>query len=283
VEKVSPSSRLVLISLLLALALVVVASAERDGDTGPGAAVAPTPTASLAAVPPTPTASSAAVPPTPTASPAIGSLATRTPSLPPSAPVPSETALATATDLTVLIAGLPVAAEHRAGYSRDLFRLWIDADGDGCDTRKEVLIADAVVAPTVGSGCRLTGGVWISPYDGIRFTDAGGLDIDHVVPLAEAWDSGADVWSAQQRTDYANDLGVPWALLAVSASSNRSKGDKDPAEWMPPLPEARCGYLVDWVAVKIRWNFTIDPTEHVALQQMAAACSTTPVPSIPRP
>ena len=187
-----------------------------------------------------------------------------------------------ANSLVVLIRQLPQAPEHRAGYSRDLFRLWIDANGDGCDTRHEVLIDEAVKAPHVGSGCSLTGGKWISPYDGVVVTNASGLDIDHLVPLAEAWDSGANRWTAARREAFANDLGVPWALFAVTASSNRSKGDQDPAEWLPPLKSDRCTYVVDWVAVKIRWGLSVDPTERRALLADAAGCGNTRIPSIPR-
>ncbi len=184
--------------------------------------------------------------------------------------------------MVALIRRLPQAPEHRAGYSRDLFRLWIDANGDGCDTRHEVLIDEAVKAPHVGSGCSLTGGKWISPYDGVVVTNASGLDIDHLVPLAEAWDSGANRWTAARREAFANDLGVPWALFAVTASSNRSKGDQDPAEWLPPLKSDRCTYVVDWVAVKIRWGLSVDPTERRALLADAAGCGNTRIPSIPR-
>ncbi len=184
--------------------------------------------------------------------------------------------------MVALIRQLPQAPEHRAGYSRDLFRLWIDANGDGCDTRHEVLIDEAVKAPHVGSGCSLTGGKWISPYDGVVVTDASKLDIDHLVPLAEAWDSGAYRWTAARRQAFANDLGVPWALFAVTASSNRSKGDQDPAEWLPPLESDRCTYVVDWVAVKTRWGLSVDPTERRALLADAAGCGNTRIPSIPR-
>ncbi len=185
--------------------------------------------------------------------------------------------------LTMLIDQLVVAPEHRRGYSRDLFVHWIDADGDGCDTRREVLIAEAIVAPEVGPGCSLSGGEWISLYDGLDVTDASELDIDHVVALAEAWDSGAYGWTPQRREAFANDLGVPWALLAVSASSNRSKGDQDPAHWLPPLASARCAYAVDWVAVKTRWQLAIDAAERRALERLARDCEASPIPSIPSP
>src|SRR5689334_1939203 len=101
--------------------------------------------------------------------------------------------------LRTAVSSLPVATEVRTGYSRDLFPLWIDADGDGCNTRYEVLIAEAVTTPTVGSGCSLSGGRWFSYYDGATWTAPSDVDIDHLVPLAEAWDSGARNWTTAQR------------------------------------------------------------------------------------
>ena len=135
--------------------------------------------------------------------------------------------------LTQAIDHIPVGGEDRTGYDRDLFHLWIDADGDGCDTRAEVLISEAEDAPSVGSGCSLTGGRWYSYYDGVSQTSASALDIDHVVPLAEAWDSGARSWTSSRRESYANDLGDSHTLVGVTASLNRSKGDQDVAEWLP--------------------------------------------------
>ncbi len=269
---------------------VAVASPSAPPTAASFAAALPT-AASFAAAPPT-AASPAAAPSasapagqgsdTGGASPGpAGSTPPASPSLP--APAESPTASPTASTLAALVAALPVAAEHRTGYERTLFRLWIDFDHNGCDTRKEVLLAEAVVAPAVGAHCSLTGGAWVSPYDGLRFTSAGKLDIDHVVPLAEAWDSGAWTWTPKRREAYANDLAVPYALIAVSASSNRAKGDQDPAQWLPPLAAFDCTYVVDWVAVKTRWGLSVDPAEHTALATLAAGCTTTPVPPIPAP
>jgi hypothetical protein len=143
--------------------------------------------------------------------------------------------------LSQAITDLPTAAESRAGYSRDLFKHWVDADGDGCDTRDEVLISEAEEAPSVGSGCAISGGRWFSYYDGVSQTSASALDIDHMVPLAEAWDSGAGSWSSATREAYANDLGDYRTLVGVTASENRSKGDQDVAEWLPP--QQQCRYL----------------------------------------
>ncbi|MCK1812780.1 HNH endonuclease family protein [Streptomyces sp. XM4011] len=174
--------------------------------------------------------------------------------------------------LSDAIASLSVAEEDRAGYERAAFRNWVDADGDGCDTRREVLLAEAVIAPTVSGRCVLSGGQWFSWYDDAVVEGAAGLDIDHLVPLAEAWDSGASTWDAEMRERYANDLGDPRSLLAVTAKANRSKGDKDPVHWMPPAAHAACRYVADWTAVKIRWQLSADPVEVAVLSATAAGC-----------
>jgi hypothetical protein len=170
------------------------------------------------------------------------------------------------------LAELPVAAESRAGYKRSSFRHWIDEDGDGCSTRAEVLIAEARTAPQVGPGCTITGGTWFSYYDNATVTNARSLDIDHMVPLAEAFDSGASQWPAERRRAYANDLGAERSLVAVTAKSNRSKADRDPAQWWVPSGDASCTYLADWTATKRRWGLTIDPAERDALLERAAGC-----------
>lgn len=170
------------------------------------------------------------------------------------------------------IKALEVAVEQRDGYERDRFKHWVDEDSDGCDTRREVLIAEAVKAPEQGDRCSLSGGEWLSYYDEETVTDAGELDIDHMVPLAEAWDSGAHAWDDERREQFANDLDADRSLVAVTASTNRSKGDKDPAEWMPPAPGAHCTYLVDWVSTKARWELTVDEAERSALEAGATDC-----------
>jgi hypothetical protein len=175
--------------------------------------------------------------------------------------------------LRTMIANLPVATEVRTGYDRDLFTHWIDADSDGCNTRYEVLIAEAVTAPTVGSSCALTGGRWYSYYDGLYWTAPADLDIDHFVPLAEAWDSGARNWTSAQRQSFANDLGDARSLAAVTDNENQTKSDQDPAEWMPPLTSVYCRYVEEWAAVKTRWGLTVDSAEKSALTSYAASCT----------
>lgn len=164
---------------------------------------------------------------------------------------------------------LPRAAETRAGYDRDKFTHWVDANGDCQDTRDEVLEAESLVATT--GGCDITEGKWRSYYDGVTTEDPSDLDIDHLVPLAEAWDSGAKRWTAGTRKRFANDLGDRRSLVAVTASANRSKGDRDPAEWMPD--RAGCTYLRQWVAVKLRWSLTVDRPERRFLVKRTAKCA----------
>src|SRR5262245_19076704 len=175
--------------------------------------------------------------------------------------------------LRTAVADLPVATEVRTGYSRDLFRHWIDADGDGCNTRNEVLIAEATTTPSVGSGCALSGGRWFSYYDNASWTNPSDLDIDHMVALAEAWDSGARNWTSSRRQAFANDLGDSRSLVAVTDNVNQSKGDRDPAQWLPPYGPARCRYITEWVAVKLRWRLTVDSTEKSALTSNANSCT----------
>ncbi|MFI1728208.1 HNH endonuclease family protein [Streptomyces acidicola] len=170
------------------------------------------------------------------------------------------------------LAELPVRDEDRTGYERDKFKHWIDADRDGCNTRAEVLLEEAVIPPERTGRCTLTGGRWYSPYDDRYIDGPRGLDIDHLVPLAEAWDSGASSWSPAEREAYANDLGDDRALIAVSAASNRSKADQDPSTWLPPAEGYRCQYVTDWVADKTRWGLSIDAVESASLAQGLGQC-----------
>ncbi|MFB7398420.1 HNH endonuclease family protein [Streptomyces sp. NPDC056191] len=207
---------------------------------------------------------------------ALPSAATAAPASPTGAAV---LALADAAEL------VPIADESRAGYQRESFKHWnrgLDP-ADGCNTRNEVLLAEAVESPTVTAGCKLSGGLWKSYYDGQEVNDPAKLDIDHMVPLAEAWDSGASTWTAARREAYANDQEAAISLVAVTARSNRAKADRDPAEWMPPLPEAHCRYVGEWTATKLRWGLAADQAEADALKVYAEACETTVVHYTPAP
>ncbi len=208
--------------------------------------------------------------------------------------------------------------------------IWADHDGDGCTTREEVLIEEAVRSPTVvrdpdewaairweGSRrfdfrdtppvgslapaeptwtlCVLRGGLWIGAYSGygptpgdwlpgtelpdapLAMPAASGngwhMDIDHMVPLTEAWISGAWSWDDTTRAAYANDLAYPDALSVVTPQSNRAKGVSDPSVWTPRLnPETRCWYTGAWITVKWRWGLTVDQAEHDALRGLLDSC-----------
>ena len=165
---------------------------------------------------------------------------------------------------------LVISDDYSGAYSRDLFKLWIDEDKNGCDTRAEVLIEEAIVKPKIGPKCKLSGGKWVSAYDGKTITNVNQLDVDHLVPLAEAWRSGAWKWSPEQRQAFANDLKNPEVLVAVSSSSNRSKGDSDPSTWTPS--SNTCDYLKNWILVKNKYSLTVDGKEVLALQREMTVC-----------
>lgn len=170
-----------------------------------------------------------------------------------------------------LLRSLTVAPEQQAGYDRDLFPHW-DYVGDGCDVRDLVLIAEARSGPSTGRSCPVGSGRWLSAFDGTTVRNPSELDVDHMVPLAEAWGSGARRWTTPIREAFANDMGYAGSLIAVTASSNRSKGDQDPAEWLPPRLSYRCTYISEWIAVKWRWRLTVDSREEAALRVQVTAC-----------
>jgi hypothetical protein len=170
----------------------------------------------------------------------------------------------------VQLAELPIGAWHpMAGYSRDRFKHWV-TQGNGCDTREVVVERDGKDVRKDAS-CRATSGHWTSPYDNKQINKASDLDIDHMVPLADAWRTGADKWTDERRSQFANDLAAP-QLLAVSASSNRGKGDQDPAGWKPANQGYWCTYATNWVIVKHTYQLFVTQAEHDALAQMLATC-----------
>ena len=158
-------------------------------------------------------------------------------------------------------------------YDRRLYRHWIDADGDCQNTRHEVLIAESLVPVVLDStGCRVVFGWWLCPYTFKLFNDPGKLDIDHFIPLKEAHLSGGNQWGEAKRRLYANDLSHPHSLIAVSLRANRSKGAKDPAEWMPPNKAYHCQYVATWLALKYHWQLALDAKEKRFLADKIGSC-----------
>ncbi|MFJ1879748.1 MULTISPECIES: HNH endonuclease family protein [unclassified Streptomyces] len=165
---------------------------------------------------------------------------------------------------------LTVSAEGSSdGYSRDKFPHWITQSG-ACNTREVVLERDGTNVEQ-NSSCAAVSGSWYSEYDGATWTAASDLDIDHMVPLAEAWRSGASSWTTAQRQAYANDLTRP-QLIAVTDNVNQAKGDKDPAKWMPSRAAYQCTYARAWVHVKHYYDLTVDSAEKSALQSILNGC-----------
>lgn len=186
------------------------------------------------------------------------------------------------TTVSQMLSALSVKPEVTGTYSASKFKFWIDADNDSCNTREEVLIAESLVKTTTGSGCKILSGKWKSSYDGIITTDSSTFDIDHFVPRKEAWESGAYRWNTDTRTAFANDLGFAGSLVAVSASSNRSKGDRDPQNWMPNEKKFYCTYVANWIAVKYRWSLAVDSSEKTFLSGQVNKCgkaAKSPIPS----
>ncbi|MEV6768544.1 HNH endonuclease family protein [Nocardia sp. NPDC051030] len=145
---------------------------------------------------------------------------------------------------------------------------------DGCTAREDVMKRDLTEIRLADSNsCMVLGGTLIDPYTGERLPynrfKASDIEIDHVVALGDAWRSGASEWNQEQREKFANDTGN---LLAVQKQANQDKGSKTPDQWKP-RHEYWCDYARRWVAVKVRWGLTVQPTEKSALAEMLDTCT----------
>jgi hypothetical protein len=160
------------------------------------------------------------------------------------------------------------------GYSRKKFPHWGQQSGN-CNTREIALERDGEDVKQ-DQECRAVAGKWHSVYDGKDVTSAGQVDIDHMVPLANAWRSGADKWTAARRTEFANDLTNP-ELIAVSSTSNQAKGDENPAQWRPPQRNFWCTYARAWIDVKHHYTLSVTQAEKKALDEMLDTCVGEPI------
>lgn len=158
-------------------------------------------------------------------------------------------------------------------YSRSQYRHWIDSDRNCRDTRQEVLIRDSFSADFLPENeCRVVSGLWHDPYSDQTFTDPKKLDVDHMVPLKNAHESGASEWNREKKKAYANYLGYKDHLIAVSARENRRKGARGPEEYKPPNLEFHCQYAEAWSSVKQAWGLSSTPEERAALLEMLRTC-----------
>jgi hypothetical protein len=196
----------------------------------------------------------------------------------PAAPAPGgQSALA-------VLATVPVKGRApQTGYDRDQFgQAWADVDRNGCDTRNDVLTRDLTgeVYKPGTHDCVVLGGSLADPYTGATIAfergDGTSVDIDHVVALGDAWQTGAFAWDTAKRTALAND---PLNLLAVDYSANRQKGDGDAATWLPGNKGYRCAYVARQVAVKAAYGLWVTQAEHDAIGTVLAGCPDEPVPT----
>lgn len=186
---------------------------------------------------------------------------------------PAQAAMPTpvsATTARSYLASLTVTAEsHTSTYDRALFPHWSTVSG-ACNTRETVLKRDGVNVVVSPTTCAATSGSWYSPYDDVTEFAASDIDIDHMIPLAEAWRSGAWGWTTSQRQAFANDLTRP-QLIAVTDNSNQTKSDQDPSTWLPRAAY-QCTYVRAWVQVKYYYDLTVDSAEKSALTSVLNGC-----------
>jgi hypothetical protein len=197
------------------------------------------------------------------------------PSAPPQLPV-------TVTDVAktpalALLTKIPIKpALTMAGYDRtgDFGRAWLDENHNGCDTRNDILARDLTDITRSGS-CRVMTGLLVSPYTDVLIHFQRGVktsalvQIDHVVALGDAWETGAQALSQAERETLAND---PLELLAVDGRSNDAKGDKDASEWLPGNTAFECAYVARQVSVKYAYSLWVTPAEHSAMKVVLAHC-----------
>jgi hypothetical protein len=162
----------------------------------------------------------------------------------------------------------------KTGYARSQFPHWSDPDRNGCDARNDTLKRDLTnITYKVGTrDCKVIAGQLLDPFSGkvITFsTTKVVIDIDHVVALSNAWQTGAAYFDKNKRSQIAND---PLNLLAVDSKLNRQKGDGDAATWLPPSKAFRCEYVARQVAVKAKYGLWVTKPEKVAIDKILSTC-----------
>ena len=173
--------------------------------------------------------------------------------------------------ISEIAAGIP-------DYDRGDWKHWTDKDGDCQNIRHEVLIEESLKDVSFKSDrqCQVATGEWLVPYTGVMVTDATTLDVDHMVPLKNAHNSGGWAWDKDKKASYANEMGYADHLIAVTASANRQKGAKGPDEWKPSDQDYWCDYAVNWVQIKVDWELTVTKAEWATLQTMLKTCDNPP-------
>lgn len=189
------------------------------------------------------------------------------------------------------LAQIPVKGRApKTGYARAQFgKAWADDNDEvwghnGCDTRDDILRRDLTQVVLRAGGCKVASGVLHDPYTGkdVSFLRGPGtsslVQIDHVVPLADAWQTGAQQWTPRERQDFAND---PVELIAVEGVVNQAKRDGDAATWLPSNKGFRCAYAARMVAIKLKWHLWVTPAERAALARLLGPCGALGLPAEP--
>lgn len=190
-------------------------------------------------------------------------------------PEPGWDPLAALGSLTVIEDGISLA---QTSYDRDHFgQRWADVDRNGCDTRNDTLRRDLddLVVREGTQGCVAQSGILVDPYTGGEFVfergsaHAGELHVDHIVALADAWHKGAEAWTEEERTWFAND---PMNLVVTFGQVNQSKGASDASSWVPPDESAWCGFAIHVVWVKQEYELAVTTDEGAALERLLRTC-----------
>lgn len=164
------------------------------------------------------------------------------------------------------LSALATSEEQNVDYERSQWKHWV---GTPCDTRETVLFEQGKDVTKDPSNCKVLSGTWVDPYGGETFTDAGALDIDHVIPLGYVAKHGGQDWSSEKKQQFANDK---TQLLAASAKENRSKSDKGPEKYMPPRREFQCEYSKIWVSTATKYGITVTEGDKRALKAGLQKC-----------
>ena len=197
--------------------------------------------------------------------------------------IPSHTALATAPSALSVLNKLEVKGRAaKTGYTRSQFPHWSDPDRNGCDSRNDILKRDLrVISFKEGTrDCKVIMGELIDPFSGKKILfnlnlSTSNIDIDHIVSLSNAWQTGAAYFDKEARSNIAND---PLNLMAVDATLNRQKGDGDAATWLPPLKSFRCAYVARQVAVKSKYKLWVTSPEKSAISKILSKCPKMVIP-----
>ena len=186
---------------------------------------------------------------------------------------------------TAILETLPVKGRApKTGYTRAQFGpAWADVDRNGCDSRNDILKRDlsAITFRAKTRNCVVESGTLLDRYSGETINFVKGnlssmdVQIDHVVALSNAWQTGAFKLSAIERKALAND---PLNLFAVKGRLNSQKGDGDAATWLPPLKSFRCTYIAQQIAVKAKYSLWVTTPEKAAMTSILSACPSQKVP-----